>query len=77
MSFSIPTILHSGTRGTLPYVTPASTIWAAIRSNVTPRAGFVKSAASVDNASAWATLLAPIWRTGFGANKVYKKEKVC
>ena len=42
MSFSFSTILPSGTDGTLPYVTPASTLRAAIRSKVTSPAAFVK-----------------------------------
>src|ERR1035441_10108558 len=45
MSFSCSTILHSGTDVTFPYVAPALTLPAAICSNVTPRAGFVKSVA--------------------------------
>src|ERR1019366_8611716 len=45
MSFSCSTILYSGTDVTFPYVAPALTLPAAICSNVTPRAGFVKSSA--------------------------------
>jgi hypothetical protein len=45
MSFNCSTILHSGTDGIVPYVTPALTFRAAIRSNVAPPAGFVKKGA--------------------------------
>src|ERR1017187_7391276 len=49
MSFSCSTILHSGTDVTFPYATPALTRRAAVCSNVTPRAAFVKSVAWRDS----------------------------
>src|ERR1039458_3198007 len=67
MLFSLTTILHSGTYGILPYVTPCLTLRGAIRSKVTPSAGFVKEGMEFDILHAGTTLLPLIRVSGIGS----------
>ena len=68
MLFSLTPILHSGTYGILPYVTPCLTLRGAIRSKVTPSAGFVKEGMEFDKLHTGTTLLPTMRVSGIGSD---------